>query len=383
LAGEGTERERQLRGGIWLVLYLDAKKRGSMEQQLVAVADRLRRDAIPTTMVFAAEPARYPARELRAAGVDVRAIDFANPGGALAGLAKWFAAEHPELVHFHFIDPYSRYVSAAKLAGAHVLVHDHLCPAVVGGVRGALKRVRGAVLNSLVDVHVAVSRFVAEAVMQAYAVAPGRVQVVENGIDLVRFHGVDGSGVRRELRIGETPLVLCVARLDAEKGGETLLRAVPRFAGGAHLAFAGEGPRLSDWKQLVARLGVAQRVHFLGLRNDVEELMAASNVVVVPSEYEEAFGLAVVEAMASARPLVVTRSGAMPELVGDAGIVVPKRDPEAIATAVNRLLADAALVARMTRIGRERAERRFGMNTFVNRTVALYERVLHTDRRAA
>src|SRR5918911_5746474 len=180
-----------------------------MEQQLVAVADRLRRDATPTTMVFAAEPARYPARELRAAGVDVRAIDFANPAGALAGLAKWFAAEHPELVHFHFIDPYSRYVSAAKLAGAHVLVHDHLCPAVVGGVRGALKRVRGAVLNSLVDVHVAVSRFVAEAVMQAYAVAPGRVQVVENGIDLVRFDGVDGSRVRRELRIGETPLVLC------------------------------------------------------------------------------------------------------------------------------------------------------------------------------
>ena len=151
----------------------------------------------------------------------------------------------------------------------------------------------------------------------------------------------------------------------------------------AHLAFAGEGPRLADWKQLVARLGVAQRVHFVGLRNDVEELMAASNVVVVPSEYEEAFGLAVVEAMASGRPVVVTRSGAMPELVGDAGIVVPKRAPEAIAAAVNRLLGDPALTARMAKFGRERAERRFGMQTFVERTVALYTRVLEMHRRAA
>ena len=372
-----------MRGGIWLVLHLDAKKRGSMEQQLVALAERLKREAIPTTMVFAAEPARYPGRELRAAGVDVRSVDFTTPAGTLARLAKWFAAERPELVHFHFLDPYSRYVSAAKLAGAHVLVHDHLPPAVTGGVRGALKRARSAVLNSLVDVHVAVSRFVGEAVMQAYAVAPGRLEVVENGIDLTRFRGVDGSRIRRELGIGNAPLVACVARLDAEKGGETLLRAVPHFAREVHVALAGDGPRLVDWKQLVIRLGVAHQVHFLGLRNDVEELLAASSAVVVPSEYEEAFGLAVVEAMASRRPVVVTRSGAMPEIVGDAGIVVPKRDPEAMAAAVNRLLADPALAVQLGHIGRERAERRFGMESFIRRTFALYDRVLRAHRRAA
>src|SRR5205085_3874339 len=100
--GRGDARGT-LRGGIWLVLHLDAKKRGSMEQQLVALAERLKREAIPVTMVFAAEPAPYPGRDLRAAGVDVRAVDFAAPGRALTMLAKWFAAERPELVHFHFI----------------------------------------------------------------------------------------------------------------------------------------------------------------------------------------------------------------------------------------------------------------------------------------
>ena len=127
-----------MRGGIWVVLHLDAKKRGSGEQQLVALAQRLQREGIPLTMVFAAEPAPYPGRELRAAGVDVRWVDYAHPAHALARLARWFAAERPSLTHFHFIDPYSAYVSAAKLAGAQVLVHDHLCPAVRPGFRGAL-----------------------------------------------------------------------------------------------------------------------------------------------------------------------------------------------------------------------------------------------------
>jgi glycosyltransferase involved in cell wall biosynthesis len=209
------------------------------------------------------------------------------------------------------------------------------------------------------------------------------VVIVENGIDLARFGGISGRRVRRELGVGDAPLVVCVSRLDAEKGGETLLRAVPRFDRRAHLAFAGEGPRLADWKQLVARLGVAERVHFLGLRNDVEELIAAANVVVVPSEYEEAFGLVVVEAMASGRPVVVTRSGAMPDIVGEAGIVVPKRDPAAMAAAVNRLLGDPSLSARMAADGRVRAERRFGMRAFLDRTLELYTRVLRRDRRAA
>jgi len=373
-----------LGGGVWLVLHLDAKKRGSMEQQLVAVARRLARERVPLTMVFAAEPAPFPGDELRAAGVDVRALDFSHPARATARLAAWLAVARPELVHFHFVDPYSGYVRVARLSGARVFVHDHLCPAPGSGVRGVLKRARGAVLNPFVDVRVAVSRYVAEAVARAHAVPPERIAVVENGIDVLRFRGADGARVRRELGLQREPLVTCVARLDAEKGGETLVRAMPLVGRGAHLLFAGEGPRLRDWRQLAAVLGVEGRVHFLGLRNDVEQLMAASAAVVVPSEYEEAFGLAAVEAMASARPVVVARSGAMPELVGDAGLVVEKRDPLGLAMTINRLLDDARLAARLGAAGRARADERFGMDRFVQRTLDLYERArAMPSRRAA
>ena len=105
--------------------------------------------------------------------------------------------------------------------------------------------------------------------------------------------------------------------------------------------------------------------------------------MVVPSEYEEAFGQVVVEGMASSRPVVVTRSGAMPDLLGETGIVVPKRDPEALAAAVNRLLEDPELAARLGRLGRERAEGSFGLERYVDRMVGLYRHVLDARQRAA
>ena len=105
--------------------------------------------------------------------------------------------------------------------------------------------------------------------------------------------------------------------------------------------------------------------------------------MVVPSEYEESFGLTVVEGMASEKPVVVTRSGAMPDLVGEAGIVVRKRAPETLAGAVNRLVQDPALAARLGRMGRERAERRFGMDGYVERMMALYRHVPDAGQRAA
>src|SRR4051812_9815606 len=100
-----------MRGGVWLGLHLDAKKRGSMEQQLVALARRLRDESIPTTMVFARPPARFPGDELRTAGVDVRHLDWPDRVPAARTFWSWMGTERPALVHFHFIDPYSPYVA--------------------------------------------------------------------------------------------------------------------------------------------------------------------------------------------------------------------------------------------------------------------------------
>ncbi|MFL5311884.1 MAG: glycosyltransferase family 4 protein [Myxococcales bacterium] len=362
--------------GIWLVLHLDAKKRGTMEQQLVALARRLRQEGIATTMVFARPPAAFPGEPLREAGVALRHLDFGRSAHRVAReLWSWLRSGRPRIVHFHFVDPYSPLVAAARLSGARVLIHDHLSLSRGDPLRAAYKRVRSLFLNGLFDERVAVSPFVARTVRDVHRVPADRVSVVDNSVDAARFATADGRRIRDELRLGDAPLVACVSRLDDEKGGEWLLRALPRTAG-AHLAMVGEGPRLGAWRALCQSLGIASRVHFLGLRHDVEEILAAASVVVAPSTYEEGFGLAALEGMAAAKPVVVTRSGALPEVVEGAGLVVPKRDADALASAIDGLLRNEVLARKLGEAGRVRARTVYGMDRYVEQMMSVYRRHL-------
>ncbi len=364
-------------GGIWLVLHLDAKKRGTMEQQLVALAKRLRQERIPTTMVFARPPAAFPGDALREAGVRLRHLDFARPPCRLAReLWSWMRVERPRIAHFHFIDPYSPLVVAAGLAGARVLIHDHLALSRGDPLRAAWKGLRSLLLNGLFDERVAVSSFVARTIREVHRVPAARVSVVDNAVDTARFEGAGGRGVREELRLGDAPLTASVARLDDEKGGEWLLRALPHVGRGTHLAMVGEGPRLGDWRALCASLGISSRVHFLGLRLDVEEILAAASVVVAPSVCDEGFGLAALEGMAAGRPVVVTDSGPMPEIVEGAGLVVPKRDAPALAGAIDRLLRNDVLARKLGEAGRLRARTVYGMDRYVEQLMSVYRRHL-------
>lgn len=363
--------------GIWLVLHLDAKKRGTMEEQLVALARRLRCETIPVTMVFARPPAPFPGDALRQAGVTLRHLDFARPAYAVAReLWSWMRIERPRIAHFHFVEPYSPLLLAARLAGARVLIHDHLALSCGDPLRAAWKRVRARFLNGLFDERIAVSSFVARTVREVHRVPATRVAVVDNSVDASRFMSADGHRVRAELQLGDAPLIVSVARLDDEKGGEWLLRALPHVGRGAHLALVGEGPRLAEWRALCASLGIASRVHFLGLRLDVEQILAAASVVVAPSICDEGFGLAALEGMAAGRPVVVTDSGPMPEIVEGAGLVVPKRDEIALAAALDRLLHDDLLARRLGEGGRTRALAAYPMDRYVDELLAVYRRHL-------
>jgi glycogen(starch) synthase len=373
-----TVEEHNRPGGIWLVLALQAKKRGSMEEQLLALSEALGRRGVPVTMVFPEAPKRWLAQALAARRVSVRLLPFRKEMSAALELLRQLRAARPVIVHFHFLSATSPMIAAARLAGARVLVHDHitLTRATRSRTYEALKLARDAVwTRPLVDLRVAVSRVVAESVADIGHVDPGRIVVVENGIDTARFDFADGSGIKSELGCVGKPLLVCVSRLNREKGVETAVRALPIIGRDAVLAFVGDGALETRLRELAAELGVTDRVRFLGVRDDVERLLAASDVVVVPSHWEEAFGLAVVEGMAAGKPVVVSKSGAMPELVRDTGLVVPKKDPGALAGAVTRLLDDPLLCARLGRAARARAQARYGMRRYVDDMVAVYERL--------
>jgi glycosyltransferase involved in cell wall biosynthesis len=140
------------------------------------------------------------------------------------------------------------------------------------------------------------------------------------------------------------PLVLAVGRLHPQKGYGTLLAALP-LLGDAVVAVAGDGP-LED--ELRAR---APQVRWLGRRDDVGDLLAAADVVVLPSVWE-ARSLTAQEALRAGRPLVATAVGGVPHLVGDGAVLVPPDDPGALGRAVRRLLDDPAEAARVAARGR-------------------------------
>jgi glycosyltransferase involved in cell wall biosynthesis len=374
---------------IWWVLDLAPNKRGSLEAQLVALAERLRDDGVRVTCVLAGAPPSWLADALGRHGVALRILDFRRPGVAAWRFGRAVAAARPHLVHFHFVRAYSPLVALARGCGARVVLHDHMMlgqPLVATRARGAVeaelaqayKWARAVALNRLVDVRVAVSGSVAASVRACEHVDGARQRVLEHGVDLCRFSGADGSSLRTELRADGRPLVACVSRLAPEKGVSVLIRALARVGRDALLLVVGDGPDAPACQALAAALGLGDHVRFLGRRDDVERVYAAADVAVAPSLGAEAFGLCVVEAMASGRPVVVSDAGALPEIVehGRSGLVVPRGDAAALAGAIGRLVDEPALAARLAAAGRARARAAYGLERWTGRVEALYASLL-------
>jgi glycosyltransferase involved in cell wall biosynthesis len=195
-----------------------------------------------------------------------------------------------------------------------------------------------------------------------------QVTVIHNGIDPERFDGAEAADLG--LPAGAVAIGY-VGRLVEEKGLGELAAAWTRLAGAdprLHLVLAGEGGYEAELRR---RLGKDSRVRWLGYRRDVPAVLAALDVVVLPS-WEESFGIAAAEAMAAGRPVVATRTGGLAEVVGeDGGILVPCRDSDALAGALARLVADPDLRGRVGRAGRVRVVARFTEE----RMVAGFERL--------
>lgn len=173
------------------------------------------------------------------------------------------------------------------------------------------------------------------------------------------------------------PTLLFVGKLRYYKGLDTLLEAM-RALPGVHLNVVGEGPMGPVWADLAVRLGLADRVHFLGEVEDeaLPALYHRAHVFVLPANARaEAFGTVLLEAMASGLPCVTTEVGTGTSWVvqdGVTGLVVPPRDPQALAVALRSLLDDPSLRQRMGEAGRARVEEQFTQEQMVERVEAVY-----------
>ena len=238
------------------------------------------------------------------------------------------------------------------IAGGYDIIHIQkpydLGPALLARRFGGARVVLGChgedfypgdtLLASRVDAAVSCSRFNARTVAARYGFEP---TVVFNGIDTSLFRPTtpDSDIVRTD----GTPLLLWVGRLQPWKGVDVALRAL-REIPQAYLMIVGDGETRADLERLAQELGLAERVRFLGAlpRERLPSIYAAADLLLATSFASETFGIGLVEAQACGLPVVASRFGGFPEVIdeGRTGLLVPPRDPAALAAAVRSLIDD-------------------------------------------
>ena len=204
-----------------------------------------------------------------------------------------------------------------------------------------------------------------------------RICVIPNAIAIENFAGGPAADKRQIIGEGDPPVMLFTARLQPQKDHQTLFHALKRVVG-AHLLLAGDGELRPQLMRLAQELGLSSRIHFLGRRDDIPQLLKIADVY-AHSAHSEGFGIAALEAMAAGVPVVASNLPGLAEVVGEAGILVPPGDSDAMASALNRVLESAELRQKLSSAGRQRAQE-FSIEKTAQQFSELYARVLQQRR---
>jgi glycosyltransferase involved in cell wall biosynthesis len=272
----------------------------------------------------------------------------------------------------------------ARRLGLPVVAHVHDTLPAPRLVRALQRRLAAAT-----EVVLANSRPVREFVIRELKLLPERVQVLHYGLGLERFARPAADArprLRAELGLAPaTPTAILVGRVHPVKGQQAMIRALPRVLQQCPetvLVIVGEGPDRAACAALARQQGLGGRVRFTGQRDDIPDLLAAADVAVVPSLWQEPFGLVALEAMAAGRPVVAFRTGGLPESIvdGETGFLVAPGDETGLADAVARVLARPELAGRLGAAAARRAQA-FSIRSHVERLEELYGE-LHRGSRA-
>ena len=300
---------------------------------------------------------------------DVVPIGGALDVRTLARLTRALRSRRAELVHTHGhfgVNVQARV--AARLAGARAISHMHIENAFRAGRGRSLQVALDNATARLCEALVAVSDATRRSLL-AQGYPADRLVTIHNGIDPVE--------PAEPLRLADGTTVLEVARLADVKGQRTLIAALVGLDAAAVLVgrdLERDGAYEASLRREAERLGVADRVVLAGYRPDVPQLLAGCDVFCLPST-AEGLPIVILEAMAQGKPVVASAVGGVPELVvdGETGLLVPPDDPQRLAEALRKLLADPALAKAMGEAGRTRVRERFSASAGATRVLALYE----------
>ncbi len=352
------------------------------EQHLLRLLSGLRARQIDAQIILLVEPGNPMddyTRMLTARGVPVERLVIHHHADVslVWRLISLLRRLKPDIVHTHLIHADLYGIAAARLAGVPVVFtsrHNddafrHRTPVKL------VNRLLWRMVHTGIGISESITRFSVE----VEGAPPDKMHTIHYGLEtdtqpLGRHQAQTATIAELSLPAGST-LIGMVCRLTEQKGVRYAIEAFARVASeypDTHLLIAGKGPLQTELEALASSL--SNRVHFLGWRNDVQTLMAAFDIFLMPSLWE-GFGLVLLEAMAQQTPIIASWVSAIPEIVVDqeTGLLVAPRDVEGLARALKQLLSDKPLRSHMGLMGRDRLEVHLDVQQMVDRIVARYE----------
>jgi glycosyltransferase involved in cell wall biosynthesis len=304
---------------------------------------------------------------------------------AVLAVMKMIRRQRPDILHTHTAKAgtVGRIAALLSLRGRPRIIvhtfHGHVFSGYFSPHTTRVFVVIERLLGSVTTCVIAVSEEVRQDLIRLRIARAERIAVVPLGFDLTRFDGVSSRRADARLQLGlpDGPVVLLVARLVPIKRVDRFLRIAARVATpDVTFMIAGDGDLGEELRRSEAAAALGSRVRWLGLRTDVDFLLAAADVTVLCSD-NEGTPVSLIESQAAGVPVVATRVGGVAAVVvdGETGLLVDANDEEGFAAAIDRLLGDRDLRQTMGRSGREHVRARFSLDRLIADVDALYRRL--------
>lgn len=358
-------------------------KKGSFERFLIALAEKAGKD-FNFIFVFSEKPPDWLHRELIERKVSIDWSSYTTNRSGFKDIKRLMVTHRPDVVHIHFFSLLSPFIPYIRWRfGVRVIVHVHsVIPYETGRTRLStmLISLRKWLVAKSVSKVIAVSEFVHKETASIFPFSPNQMVTIYNGVEPISSENTPASDIRTTLQISKNSfIIMAAAWLNAIKGIHVLIESLPKVreevGDNVEAIIVGDGPEKSKLEELARSLGIVEKVHFLGWRDDVPNLIRQSDIIVAPSICKEAFSYFVLEAMIAGKPVVASDIGGISELISDnpaGGILVRPGDAKHLAESIIWLIKDPEKRKNLSHEAQKKSKNKFSIYKQVSSLEEIY-----------
>ncbi|MDZ7759348.1 MAG: glycosyltransferase family 4 protein [Desulfovermiculus sp.] len=345
-------------------------KRGSFEDFIIQINTELNRRNKNSIFIFDDQISPQLKKIFAEKNVQYKLEDLKERQGL--SLFRCLRQYRPKICHFHFVPLSLKIIIICSLLRIHVLytIHDSLLHNDTLKrltLKYLFKRIKRKLVLAKVSKIIAVSEFVHLWMKQQYYVSDNKLVTIYNGVDIKRFQNTKKTADNKIVFIGQ---------LIHEKGVHVLIEAINILQQKMEIQadIIGDGSYKNHLENLVANHNLTKCIHFHGVCYDVRNFLNMARVLVCPSIWYEAFGLVIIEAMASRVPVIASRCGGIPEIITheETGLLVPPGDAVALSEAIYMIINNLSLRQKIIDNAYTEVENKFNINLMTNTYVSLY-----------